>query len=311
MRTFELALFACVVVPIAACGGAPAHTEAPAAAPASAAPSTSAEPSPTPLASASSADATPTATGAAGKGGDKGPFHFTEYAGPKVKAKIDTQKVWAIEPVGEKNEWDLLKIMREDFGRIEGDEVVVKHFDGAEIFVPGALVLAAKPAVGLKKGDAVMADVAAANAHARVVSIDAGSGSLAVKYWWAGSASDAKLEPDQVVKMDDKVSYGAAVAWKKDGAWQRGQLAGGDGKTAFVLDGDDRAALVPFKELVAMRIARLLKKGDKVWASDFGPLVPGKITDVVDGGVAYKVKLDKGASPKDPIAFDKVTAPLE
>ncbi len=48
----------------------------------------------------------------------------------------------------------------------------------------------------------------------------------------------------------------------------------------------------------------------RIATAHFDGLVPAKITDVVDGGIAYKVKLDKGEE-KSALPFDKITAPLE
>ncbi len=290
----------------AACGGSaqPSDVPAPSASAPVEAPAAS---SPAPAASASAAPAAD-----AEPAEPKGPFHFKDYAGPKVKASIDTKKVWGIQPVGRKDEWDLLKFMLEDFGRIEGDEVVIKHFDGAEIFVPGALVFPAKPAKGLKKGDVVMADVAAASAHGRVVSVekDGDDTRVLVKYLWGGSLSEDHLSADQVLKTEDKIGYGNRVAWKQDGEWKLGTFAGGDKETAFVLDASDRPALVKLKDLKAAKITPVRKKGDKVWVSDFGSLKPAVITEVLEGGVGYKVKTDKG---EDTSAhpLDDVTSPVE
>ncbi len=310
MRT--LFLSAAVVLPtLLACGGSPEHATAPAESASVAVTSTSAAPT-MPSASASSSAAPKSGASDAPPADEKGPFHFTDYKGPKVKAAIDTKKVWGIQPIGRKSEWDLLKFMREDFARAEGDEIVVKHFDGAEIFVPGALAFPAKPASGLKKGDAVMADVAASSAHARVVSVDkeGDETTVKVKYMWGGSSSDDSLSLDQVIKMKDEIAYGNRVGWKKDGKWELGDYAGGDKKTAFVIDDSARAVLVDLKDLKPLKIASIYKKGDKVWAATFDGLVPAKITDVVDGGIAYKVKLDKGEE-KSALPFDKITAPLE
>jgi hypothetical protein len=203
--------------------------------------------------------------------------------------------------------------MHEDFVRAEGDEIVIKHFDGSEIFIPGALVYPAAPAKGLKVGDTVLADVAAASAPARVVKLE-GSGddqSIEIKYMWAGSSSDATLAPNGVVKLEDKVAFGQPVAWKKDGAWEIGDLAGGDATTGFVIESGGHAVLVPKKDLKPLKITRLYKKGDKVWASRYGTLKPGKVTEVVEGGLAYKVQLDSGEAAADPFEFGGVTSPLE
>jgi hypothetical protein len=300
-RTINVLVFSALL----ACGGSQDQPRAPATSGGLVAHSgAAAAPSSTSPSAGAPADA-PSADG-------KGPFHFTDYQGPKVKATIDTAKVWGVQPVGAKNAWDLLKFAREDFARLEGNEVVIKHFDGAEIYVPGALAFPAKAASGIKKGDAVMADVAAASTHARVVSVDKDGDEtkVRIKYLWGGSTSDDALSLDQVVKMGDEVTYGNRVAWKTDGKWECGDYAGGDKKAAFVIDSSGRPQLVEIKDLKPLKIASVYKKGDRVWAATFDGLVPGKITEVVEGGIGYRVKLDKGDS-KDVLEFDKVTSPLD
>jgi hypothetical protein len=298
------------VVPmfLVACGGTPEHAEAPVEASSVAA---------TPTAAASAVvSAAPSASAAASSdkppANDKGPFHFTDYAGPKVKASIDTPRAWNVQPVGRKSEWDILKIAREEFGRVEGDEVVIKHFDGAEIFVPGALVFPSKPAKGLKKGDVVLADVAAASAPARISALD-GEGEetrVTVKYMWGGSESEDTLDLTQVLPLSDKVGYGARVAWKADDKWRFGDYAGGDATKAFVIEEGGRGSVVEQRQLRALKLGPVYKPGTKVWVGTWTGLQPGKVTKVVGDGIGYIAKLDSGDTT-EPTSFDQVTSPLE
>ena len=64
------------------------------------------------------------------------------------------------------------------------------------------------------------------------------------------------------------------MAWQKEGHWECGDYAGGDKNMAFVIDTSGRGHLIETKSLKPLKISSVYKKGDKVWASTFGKLVP-------------------------------------
>lgn len=313
MRLHSLTIAAPLLFVLIACGAEPPPAVVPAPSePPGGSPVEVAKPAPTSAPAASTDPAKPAGSEEPAASKDpKGPFKFSAYQGPKVKRTPAGPKVWAPVPVGLGDEWDILKIVLIDVARTEGDIVVLNDWRKIEMFVPGALVHDAAAPKDLKKGDVVLADVAASSAPARVVAVtkeDDDTTRVKITYTWGGSPSEDDLDARQVRKLTDTLTVGQKVAYKKDDLWDKGTYAGGDASKAFVVQSTGHE-VVDTRTLKPMTITKVFKKGDKVWASDYGPLKPGKITAATADNTRYKVKFDDGK--EEMIDFDDVTAPLE
>lgn len=301
------------IVLLSACGGStePGETPAsqptapPAAKPAAPTPEarSTATPAPTSAAAAPTSDAS-----SPPQKESKGPFRYPSYNGPTVALKVDTPKAWGVVPIGRRDDWELLKFMFEEYVRTEGNLIVLKHFDGSEYHLPGALVFPARKVENIKKGDALVADEAASSVFARAISVDKEAGTVKLKYEFGGSVSDDELDLDRVIKLEDKLSFGQPVAWKAEDVWNVGELCGSDKEKAFVLDASSRARVVPTADLRVIKTAPL-KKGDKVWAREW-ELKPATIVEVLEGGLRYKVRFD-GGTKDETVTFNHVTLPLK
>lgn len=312
MRLLSFPLAASLLLALIACGAEPPPALAPGSSgPPSVTPTSPpvdiAKPAETTAPAASAAPAAPEAPASPDED-PKGPFKFTAYSGPKVKKTPGTPKVWAPVPVGLGDEWDILKIVLIEVARTEGDVVVLRDWRKLEMFVPGALVHDAPAQKDLKKGDAILADVAASSAPARVVAITKEDDTTRVKfkYNWV-SPSDGELDIDQVRKLTDKLTVGQRVAYKKDDVWETATYVGGDASKSFIIWGSGQA-VVDTKALKPMTLTKIFKNGDKVWAGKFD-LKPAKVTGALNDATQYKVKFADGK--EETIDFDEVTAPLE
>lgn len=271
---------------------------------------------PAPAPSASAPAAPDVSASASAKADDspprkKGPFHWKDYAGPKVATKIAGKKAWAVIPVGLEDDFNVAKVALLDYLRTEKDEHVFKEQGGdEELWVPTAMVRNAEAAKGLAKGTALMLNVAAASGYGRITSIEKGDEGVVIKakYYWGSSPSDAELSESEVIKLEDKIAFGQPVAYKSDSDWQPGQLVYTDKDSSWVVSSGGSPTKVATKDVKAMKVTKVYAKGDKVWAYDL-KLEPAKVVEVLDGGVAYKVKLDKGGKEQT-VTMDHVTAPL-
>lgn len=302
------------VVLLSACGGSTEPSETPASQPAT---PTARPAAPTPTAEARST-ATPAPTSAAATPTDeaddpppkesKGPFHYPSYNGPTVALKVDTPKAWGVVPVGRRDDWNALKFMLEKYERAEKNLIVLKHFDGSEYHLPGALVFPAKKVENIKKGDALVVDEAAASAFGRAISVDTDAGRVKFLYEFGGSVTEDDLDLDSVIKLEDKLSFGQPVAWKAEDVWNTGELCGSDKEKAFVLDSSSRPQVVPTADLRVIKTSPL-KKGQKVWARDV-QFKPATIVEVLEDGLRYKVRWE-GATKDETVPYNDVTLPLK
>ena len=241
------------------------------------------------------------------------PCHFAAWAGPKFDAKaLTAQKVWALVPVGLDCDYGVAKLAMESYGRPAGKEQVLVAFDQKEMFVPAALVQSVEPAKKLKKGDAVMADVAAASGYGRVVEVvtTEGQSTIKLKYMWGGSVSDTALEPSAVIKLDDKLSFGAPIGVKTDDGWDCGTLLVMDEKAGWYLGFAGSLNKADIKNIKPMKVSKAYKKGDKVWAKIMSRLNPATVVEVLDGGVGYKVRGEK-ESKDETVGLEDLTSPLK
>ncbi len=236
----------------------------------------------------------------------KGPFHWTKFPGPIVKTTISTKQAWAVIPVGLEGDWGIAKLALLDYVRAEGDEHVLIRMGKEEIFVPRAMVREATPAKGVKKGSTVVVNVAAASAHARVTEITKGDDGEWVKfqYLWAGSVSDGELALHEMVLVEDKLAFGNMVEYEDKGG-HAGMVVFTEKNMTWVIDETGRPLRLGTNFMKPMKITKALKKGDRVRAPLGYQFAEGTVTEVLDGGLRYKVKDQNGKEEK--LAFHLVS----
>ena len=300
------------------CGNsAPPAVSAPPA-PSSSSATTSVETS-APATPSTSASTPATTAASTSKPKSKGPYHWTDFSGPKVSTKITAERAWAVIPVGLDGDWGDAKLERLKFVRDEKDEQVFLRIGDEEIFVPSAMTHVAppEPVSGLTKGTPMMVDVAASYGYARVTAITkSGDGSetlVKILYQWGsdGPPVEDELRLDQVIKLDDKLAFGQPIAFKADGAWKCGNVAYTDKDVTWAITPNGVATKVATADVKVIKVMKPLKKGEKVWGweSYKRKLTAGKIVEVIEAGVAYKVQFE-GGDEDTTLGFSVVTTPL-
>lgn len=236
----------------------------------------------------------------------KGPYHWKDYAGPKVKTTITTKMVWAVVPVGLQGDFGTAKIALLEYVKPEGDEHLVKVFGDETIYVPQAMVQPAVPAKGVVKGTGLFVNVAAASGFGRATDVTADR--VKVKYEWAGQLSDADLPLDEVIVLEDKVAFGNPVSYPVGAEREVGTVAFTDATSTWIVTGTGKVVSAPTKDVKPMKVQKPLKKGYNAFAPAPVALKPGKVTDVLDGFVRCKFKPDAGGDELT-LSFHLVTIP--
>jgi len=230
---------------------------------------------------------------------------WEKFPGPKVKADIgDAKNVWCALPVSDG--FDILKFGYKSVKKAEDNVVVVNGYVPSH--VPAAFIHKPKEDLKLKKGAPVMVDEAAAGPLGRV--LEAGD-KIKVKYMFGSSVSDTSESPAQVWPLAGKVAFAEPVAYKDGAKWSYGRVAQTDKDKTWVITGSGHVKRVDTSSVKPLEINTIYKKGDSVWAVWVGGFKPAKVTEVVDDGVAYKVKYDEGSEEEKTVGFGKVTKPIE
>lgn len=245
-----------------------------------------------------------------------GPVKWNDYSGPFSKSELKAgDTAWAVMPVSAG--WETLKFTSATVDRTEEKDVVFKTSENhAEVWVPSPFCVASRPVEGLVKGDSVMVPARGSRAFARVVGVEGTK--VKVRYRFAGDAQEIEVENNVVVKLDGTLKFGAPVGFQ-----DRVKGPGGDDKLGWfwgqlVSVGEDKAWLVTStgkpRRVAASAVKPLSvhvtpKVGDKVWAGRGEDLLPGVVSEVIDDGLRYKVKLDIGEDTS--ASFDGVTTPLK
>ena len=134
---------------------------------------------------------------------------------------------------------------------------------------------------------------------------------IKVKYMFGSSVSDTSESPAQVWPLAGKVAFAEPVAYKDGAKWSYGRVAQTDKDKTWVITGSGHVKRVDTSSVKPLEINTIYKKGDSVWAVWVGGFKPAKVTEVVDDGVAYKVKYDEGSEEEKTVGFGKVTKPIE
>lgn len=290
---------------LAACGPA---EQKPAVAPAgTATPSATAVATAAPTASATAtADKTPPRPA-------KPVLRFWDYDGPAEGPAITGKRAWTAVPTGEATDRNRhVFISVEDFLRTDGkNNFWSTHFN--DLSVPIAMGANLSPPAALKKGDPILADSSNDSALARVVSVEGDT--IKTKYVFGDLVGDLDVIKSEVLLLDGTLRLGTPVAFKSGAAWSVGRLIAKNAQDAWIaLEYSDNQpyAKVKAADVRALDVAKVLKVGDKCIA-DYpmvtrNELAPGKITKVIEDGLFYEVKLDKGSTWTVP--FHHISAPL-
>ncbi|MBI2392764.1 MAG: hypothetical protein HYV09_24475 [Deltaproteobacteria bacterium] len=237
-------------------------------------------------------------------------FHWKGYAGPKAKTTVGTKMAWAVSPVGLDGNFGIAKIALLEFIKTEGDEHVFKTTGTEQLFVPQAMVRPTEKVAGVKKGTALFVNVAAASGFGRAVDAPKDDGPVKFQYEWGGQVSEQELPLDEVILLEDKIAFGHPVAIPlPGGAREVGTVIFSDATDTWVLRETGAPEKYPTADVRAMKVSKPLKKGDKVLAPSPFELKPGRVVDILENGVRYKVKADEGGK-EETFSFHKVTAPL-
>lgn len=260
---------------------------------------------PPPKASATAkATAKKTAKPAKKKPEKKKDAKWADFPGPKMKADIgDAKKVWCALPVSDG--FDILKFGYKSVKKIEEEVVIVDGYVPAH--VPAAFVHKPQESVTVQKGTPVMVDEAAAGPLGRVV--EPGD-KIKVKYVFGTSVSDTTEKPEQVWPLAGKVAFAEPVGFKEGDKWSYGRVAQTDAEKSWVITSSGHVKQVDTPSVKPLDINTVYKAGDAVWAVWVGTFKPAKITEVIDEGVAYKIKYDDKDEEKQ-LGFGEVTKPLE
>ena len=238
------------------------------------------------------------------------PLKWADFPGPNAApAKADV--IWAIAPIQNATWKSSLALFRAEETKVDGNSAVIKGVKG-DVFVPGAFTKMPLKK-DYKKGQAVivasMTGLYAGASFGRVTAVtkDAGQVSYKVKYMFGGSSSEADVEASAMLPLEDKLTMGAPAAYKEGDTWKTGIFAAPAlDKKSYVMGWIGEVS--PQAGVKPLVVTKVYKKGDKVWAASAGSLAPATITEVVDDGLAYKIKPKDG--DEKTVDFTSVTSPL-
>lgn len=306
---------------VAACGG-PAE-QAPAIAPTSTgAPTVSGAATGTGAASAgasaaatstaASTAAASTAAASAGRPG-KPTVRFWDYDGPAEGPAITGARGWTAVPTGAASDrYRHVFISVEDFVKTAGGE---NHWrtPSNDLVVPIAMGANLAAPAALKKGDPILAENSNDSAVARVLSVEGET--VKAKYVFGDLVGDLEVARSEVLLLDGTLRLGTPVAFKRSDRWYVGKLIAKSATDAWVAlhyTDNEPYAKVKAADVRAIDVKKVLAVGDKCVADSSyaskNELWPAKVTKVIEDGLFYEVKTDKGQAWTVP--FDHVSAPL-
>ena len=295
---------ACVLV--TACGGAQPEAAPPSAS--TAAPVASTPPVTTAAAAEVPAPVATTVTAPVVNANDSdegGVRRWKSWDGPTSGAKITSKRAWVFAPnmhsSGEtRASFAAVVLTNVEVVRADDKEVVAKE-QGGEYAVPNAL---ARPAdgKGVKKGSYALCAFGGSNVVGRIDAVDAKGATCTLRFM--DSVRKEKLRADEALPLAGNPG-GSPIAVMLDNEMYLGTLIASDATNAWVtvdtqFSSGPRANKVTHKvaksDVTFLDPSRELKAGAAVLAPNFGALGPGSVTKVVDGGLAYEVKLEGGST---------------
>lgn len=281
-------------------------------------------PPPTPAATASataSASAAPSASSpapiASVEAVSKEPRKWSDYAGPEIEPSVKPgERAWAVVPVSVG--WDTLKLRTLDLERLEGHLAIFSlSEDGqkTEYHVPGAFVSPTKPPQKPGPGTPLIASVHGSRAYARVV--ETKGDKLEVRYQFAGSLEKAELDPRDVLELDGTPRFGAPIAYKemREGprserkiVWHPATFVQASEEKVWLVTSAGKPLRVPRDTVKALGVQLTHKAGDSVWVARGDDLVPGKVLEVLDEALRYRVALEQ--EQEVTAGFENVAPPV-
>ena len=280
----------------------------------------SAEPAPTtPTATATptaaptaTPTAAPTASAAAPPEKAKPVQRFWAWDGPSEGPAITGKRAWTAVPTGQATDRGRhVFISVEDFVKTDGANNVWRT-PLTDLVVPVALAAPLAPPTGLKKGDPVLADNSNDIAFGLVESVDGET--VKMKYVFGDLVGDFEAKLSETVRIDGALRLGVPVAFKLDGKLYAGRFlakSATDAWMALEYTDDQPFAKAKAADVRAIGTAAL-KVGDAcLYDNIFGTrneLRPAKVTKVIEGGLFYEVKTDKGQTWTVP--FHHVSPPI-
>jgi hypothetical protein len=244
---------------------------------------------------------------------------WADFAGPEVKVELAVgAKAWAVLPVSAG--WETLRFARLDVKGLEGTQVIfavspASCGGGYDVLVPGAFTSAATAAEGLAKDDPVMVATSGTRAFGRVVSVDGAKAK--VRYRFAGTEEEREVPTTDLIKLDGTLKFGAPVAYSEPKenpkgpvtkSWHPAQFVQGTESKTWVVTAAGKPLHVPADTVRALDVKAPRKAGDAVWAAPNDELLAATITEPLDGGLRFKVKLASGEDTT--VSYEAVSSPL-
>jgi hypothetical protein len=301
----------------AACGSSTPEAKEPSPAP-SASAAASSEPVSTPTTAAE-----PAATGAPSKAGSDadgpdGIRRIAAWEGPKAGKAVTTKKAWVIAPNtmgrGDKLSFSSVSLRLVSVEKGDGNELVFTD-RGVKYAVPAALAWAAEPAKGLKKGSVVRCNFGGNTTVARVDAVDAKGVTCTFRFMEKPRKEKMALEEARVLSGKLEPGAPAFVRFEGDDKRYRAVVATVDGDAAWVTvdtqfgDGPRAGHAVHKVKAAAVEVIDMtlpLKAGDACLATQMGDVQACKVTEVLDGGLAYKVTFADGSASHGELGLDEV-----
>lgn len=298
------------LVLLAACGGASPATSTPA-------PPTAAAPEPTRAAAplpkseeARPAEAKPADAKRAPEQVE-GPLRWSGFPGPDVKPPVESGVAFVVAPMRSSTWGDQLAFFEANIVRMEGNHLVVEGLD-EQLHVPGAFVAPPPPATALKVGAIVRFQTRpgqqSGSRVGRIAKVTKTPGGVvySIKNKFIDDVETYEVPAAHVRALDGTLGFGAFISFELDGqqCFAKYIAPGREAGSSWVLSVSRAREKTNVKPLVMKPFA----KGAKVRAV-FGTtsvmkggvqqeprqyLEDGTVVEVVDGGLAYKVKDPKG-----------------
>ncbi len=329
-KRFSPAIFASLVLTVAACGGSSAENPPPA----DPAKATSTTPNDAPSAAGAAAptaspEAKPEAKPAAQaepakpKGlvhdadGPDGIRRWALWDGPKTAAAITTKKAWVVAPnLGQ------LGATKESFGAVRIKLVTVLKADANEVVyeergnkyaVPAALARPAVAPKGLKKGAYAICNFGGSHWVGRIEAVDAKSATCAL--WFMNKLRKEKLPLEEVLAFEGPFGMGSHGMVHFEGGsdtdtWYPAQVFAVSGEDAWVEietqfgngygEREGRSVhKVKTSNVRPIDVSKPLAVGAPCLTEDNPRLGDCKVKRVIEGGLAYELTFKDGQPVKE------------
>jgi hypothetical protein len=226
------------------------------------------------------------------------------------------ERAWAVVPVSVG--WDTLKLRTMDLDRVEEHLAIFSVTDDGqktEYVVPGAFVSPTRAPQKPSAGTPVIASVHGSRAYARV--LGAKGDKLEVRFQFAGSLEKAELDPRDVLELDGTARFGAPIAYRemREGprserkiVWHPATFVQASEEKVWLITSAGKPLRVPLDTVKALGVQLNHKPGDTVWVARGDDLVPGKVLEVLDEALRYRITVDQ--EQEVTAGFENVAPPI-